>query len=74
MDMADESSNGRLVITLEGGYHVEGQRDSVKEVLREMARLQAADKEKIMAQSESRHVEQVREKVCDVHGGFWKNL
>jgi acetoin utilization deacetylase AcuC-like enzyme len=74
MDMADASSGGKMVITLEGGYHVEGQRDSVKEVLREMGRLQASDMEQIMSGSEGGPVEQLREQVRGVHGGFWKGL
>ena len=74
MDMADGSSGGRIVITLEGGYHVEGQRDSVKEVLREMARMQVSDKEKLMSKTEDAFIEQLRKEVGDAHGGFWKDL
>ena len=74
MDMADESSGGRIVITLEGGYHVEGQRDSVKEVLREMARMQVSDKEKLMSKTEDAFIEQLRKEVGDAHRGFWKGL
>ena len=36
MNIADVCCEGRLVMTLEGGYHVEGQSAAVKEVLREM--------------------------------------
>jgi acetoin utilization deacetylase AcuC-like enzyme len=74
MDMADASTGGKMVITLEGGYHVEGQRDSVKEVLREMGRLQTSDTERIMSGAEGGPVEQLREKVRGAHGGFWKGL
>ncbi|MBW1772930.1 MAG: histone deacetylase [Deltaproteobacteria bacterium] len=74
MDMADGSSGGRIVITLEGGYHVEGQRDSVKEVLREMARMQVSDKEKLMSKTEDAFIEQLRKEVGDAHRGFWKGL
>jgi acetoin utilization deacetylase AcuC-like enzyme len=37
MEMAGECSSGRLAVTLEGGYHVEGLRDSVKAVLNELS-------------------------------------
>ena len=36
MDIADACCQGRLVITLEGGYHVQGQTEGVKRVLQEM--------------------------------------
>ncbi|MBW1896105.1 MAG: histone deacetylase, partial [Deltaproteobacteria bacterium] len=35
--MAGECSSERLAVTLEGGYHVEGLRESVKAVLNELA-------------------------------------
>jgi acetoin utilization deacetylase AcuC-like enzyme len=37
MDVADAVCEGRLVVTLEGGYHLEGQARSVKEVVKRMA-------------------------------------
>jgi acetoin utilization deacetylase AcuC-like enzyme len=37
MDVADSVCEGRLVVTLEGGYHLEGQARSVKEVVKRMA-------------------------------------
>lgn len=33
LDLADECSNGRIAFVLEGGYHLEGLRDSVRVVL-----------------------------------------
>ncbi len=36
MDIADACCRGRLVLTLEGGYNIEGLTDSVKEVLKEL--------------------------------------
>lgn len=36
LDIADASCGGRLVMTLEGGYNIEGQRLGVKRVLQEM--------------------------------------
>jgi acetoin utilization deacetylase AcuC-like enzyme len=37
MDVADTVCEGRLVVTLEGGYHLEGQARSVVEVVKRMA-------------------------------------
>ncbi len=36
LDLADACCRGRLIMTLEGGYHVQGQAESVKRVLLEM--------------------------------------
>ena len=36
LDIADACCQGRLVMTLEGGYHIEGQAEAVKMVLQEM--------------------------------------
>jgi acetoin utilization deacetylase AcuC-like enzyme len=36
LNIADACSNGRFVVTLEGGYNIQGLRDSVKAVLLEM--------------------------------------
>ena len=39
MDIADLCCAGKVVLTLEGGYDLYGERDSVKEVLKELAGL-----------------------------------
>ena len=36
MNIADDCCGGKLVLTLEGGYHIDGLTDSVKAVLREL--------------------------------------
>ncbi|MDO9585138.1 MAG: hypothetical protein Q7I93_01480, partial [Syntrophales bacterium] len=36
MNIAGACCNGRLVMTLEGGYHIQGQTEAVKRVLQEM--------------------------------------
>ena len=36
MDIADNCCSGKLVLTLEGGYHITGLAESIKEVLIEM--------------------------------------
>jgi acetoin utilization deacetylase AcuC-like enzyme len=36
MNIADACCRGRLVMTLEGGYNIQGQTEAVKMVLREM--------------------------------------
>ena len=42
MDLAQETCGGRLLLVLEGGYHIDGQARAVREVLRRMAGTRAA--------------------------------
>ena len=74
MDIAQACCGGKLVITLEGGYHVEGQRDSVKEVLRELAGLRVTDLEELLSQGRDDVVLKLVERVRAAHRGFWKSL
>jgi acetoin utilization deacetylase AcuC-like enzyme len=48
MDIADTCCNGKIVITLEGGYDIRGQRNSVKSVLEELADISKADTEALL--------------------------
>jgi acetoin utilization deacetylase AcuC-like enzyme len=46
MEMAQAVCDGRMVMTLEGGYNLEGEALSVKEVVRQMAGTGTLDREK----------------------------
>ena len=74
MDMADSCCGGKLVITLEGGYHIEGQRDSVKRVLKELAGLSETRPMDLMKDADERVLDQVTESVKTIHHRYWKNL
>src|SRR3990172_9328668 len=49
MDIADACCNGRLVMSLEGGYHIQGQAEAVKMVLQEMLDERHSDADKLTA-------------------------
>ncbi|MBN1103025.1 MAG: histone deacetylase [Deltaproteobacteria bacterium] len=74
MDMASACCGGRLVMTLEGGYDVEGERDSVKAVLLEMAGLSATGVEDLAVTADERFMEVITRCVREVHHPHWKSL
>ena len=73
MDMARSSCQGRVVITLEGGYHLDGLRDSVKATLKELrgdSILKGSKKEG----KESSGTKKIIEKVRGLHKTSWSAL
>jgi acetoin utilization deacetylase AcuC-like enzyme len=74
MEIADANCHGRLVMTLEGGYHLEALRDSVKAVLLELAGMTKTDTAKILAEAERRKIRQVLRKAWRVHQKRWPCL
>ena len=74
MDIADECCEGRLVITLEGGYHINGQRDSVKAVLEELADIRKASIPQLLASANETIVDFALKPVLQIHRNFWKGL
>jgi len=73
MDMAQSNCQGRLVITLEGGYHLNGLRDSVKATLRELIGESILSGSKREGRKLS-STEKIIEKVKEVHKAFWSSL
>jgi acetoin utilization deacetylase AcuC-like enzyme len=73
MDIAMKCCEGKVAITLEGGYDLKGLRDSVKAVLRELAGLSDANIEEIISGGDQRKVEYAVQQVREAHGRFWKN-
>ncbi len=74
MDMADACCGGRVVLTLEGGYDLEGLRNSVKAVLKELAGLSETRTEDIISRGNQERLDAVANEVIQVHGRYWKNL
>ena len=74
LDIADACCGGKAVMSLEGGYGLEGLRDSVREVLREMAGKQFTDKLAAMQTASHRKIAVTLWRVKRVHGKYWKNL
>jgi acetoin utilization deacetylase AcuC-like enzyme len=74
MDIADICCGGRVVVTLEGGYDLQGLRDSVKAVLTELVGLTKTDTKSIMLRSDRNRLDSAIEKVFQAHHGFWKDI
>ncbi len=74
MDLAESSCNGKLVLTLEGGYHLAGLKDSVKAVLQELAGSSKTDYAEMAAKANQRTVDFALNPVLSVHRRYWKGL
>ena len=74
VDIAERCCAGKVVMTLEGGYNLEGLRDSVRAVLRELAGLQRTDTAAIMAAADPTKLKYVLWRVRRVLGRYWKSF
>ena len=74
MDIAEACCDGRIVFTLEGGYDLNGLRDSVKAVLREMAGLSETNHGNVASQADPGMLSQAVASVIKTHSPYWKNL
>lgn len=74
MDLADECCKGKLVLTLEGGYHINGQRDSVKAVLQELADINMTNIPNMLSGANEKIVDFAIKPVLDIHRDFWRGL
>ena len=72
MEIARLSCDGKLVLTLEGGYNLQGLRDSVKAVLKEL-RGETTIKDRDWSGKENKRIlDPVLDKVKEVQGRYWK--
>ncbi len=74
LEMARECCDGKVVFTLEGGYDLSGLRDSVKEVLKEMAGLSETNLEEMISKADRGALDHAINPVIQVHKQYWKNL
>lgn len=74
MDISDICCDGKMVLTLEGGYHLEGLKESVKAVLLELLGASRAPIERILSKGDPRMVDRILKQVYQIHGNFWKSL
>ena len=74
MNIADLCCDGKVVITLEGGYSLQGLRDSARDVLRELADISRTDLARIMERASKRAVAEMVGGVKRVHEQYWKGL
>jgi acetoin utilization deacetylase AcuC-like enzyme len=72
MDIADSCCNGRLVMTLEGGYHIQGEAESVKMVLQEMLDERHCDVDKLASRKEDD--EPIIGRVIDQIRPYWPGI
>ncbi len=71
MDIADSACSGKLVLTLEGGYNLQGLRDSVKAVLKELRGETKTRAGEWAGKENTRALNPVIEKAKEVHGRYW---
>lgn len=74
MQIAETCCRGKVVLTLEGGYHLEALRESVKAVLLELADVTRTDLEKILARADLRKIARVLRKAWKAHRKNWRSL
>lgn len=72
MDIADALCGGRLVLTLEGGYHLPALRASVKAVLLELTATEPCDLAGLRASADPGKLDSVLKRSMQVHGRYWK--
>jgi acetoin utilization deacetylase AcuC-like enzyme len=76
LDSAKETCHGKVVFVLEGGYHLEGLRDSVREVLKTLRgdTLTGGRDEKLRKSVDHRMIDPIVKRVKEAQKPFWKNL
>jgi acetoin utilization deacetylase AcuC-like enzyme len=74
LNTADVCCGGKVIMTLEGGYDLQGLRDSVRAVLRELAGLQKTDIGGVMSGADSEILAVLLWRVRRIHGRYWKTL
>lgn len=72
LEIADECCGGKTVLTLEGGYHLQGLRDSVKAVLKALAGIAEGEERRPPADPEA--LDRVVREVSAVHRKRWTGL
>ena len=71
MEIANSCCGGKVVLTLEGGYNVHGQRDSVREVLKALSGVSEVDVAELMAKADQRALERLVKNVKEIHFKYW---
>ena len=76
MEIAEATAQGKLAITLEGGYDVAGQKRSVKAVLKELAQLSPLDKRDLLEKEEANtsRTERFILQLKEIQKRYWKNI
>ena len=76
LEIAEATAQGRVAMTLEGGYNISGQCESVKAVLKELAQDSPFDKRSLLEREKADYsrIEPAVLQVKEVHRKYWKSL
>lgn len=76
MEIAESTTQGKLVLTLEGGYHVVAQRKSVKVVLEELSQASPLEKQDLIEQEKMGYsqMEPHIHPIIEIQRRYWKSL
>ena len=74
MDIAERCCNGRLVLTLEGGYHRGALQESVKAVIEQLTGKARCQPQHLEKQARSGKVKRIVQRCTGVHKRFWRCL
>jgi acetoin utilization deacetylase AcuC-like enzyme len=76
MGIAESTAQGKLVITLEGGYDVSGESRSVKDVLKELAQASPLDKKDLLEKEKTNYprIEKFLLQLKEIQKRYWKSL
>ncbi len=76
MEIADTTSQGKLVLALEGGYDVSGESRSVKAVLKELVQASSLDKEDLLEKEKANYprIEKSLLQLKEIQRRYWKSL
>jgi acetoin utilization deacetylase AcuC-like enzyme len=76
MEIADATAQGKLAVTLEGGYSISGQKESVKAVLKELAQISPLPKEDFLKKEKTAYaqLEKAILQIKDIQKRYWKSL
>ncbi len=74
MEVARQCCQGRLVLTLEGGYNIQRQKEAVKVVLQEMSGSSESDVAALLNHADQPWLEAILKQVKAHQQPFWKSL
>jgi acetoin utilization deacetylase AcuC-like enzyme len=76
MEIAEATTQGRLVFTLEGGYNIASQTRSVKAVLEEISQASPLEKKDLLEKEKAQYprIEKFLLQLKEIQKRYWKNL
>ncbi len=76
MEIAESTAQGKLVLTLEGGYDVSGESRSVKAVIRELTQTSSMDKKDLLEKERANYhrIEKFLVQLKEIQKRYWKSL